>query len=165
MTKMNKEKKGFITGVVIGGIVAAVSTLLLAPKSGKETREEIGKSVGKMRDDLGAHLDEFRKASVRFTGKSVKESKALIEKAEKLKNELGASALKVAGKGKELSDSAFTEAKKLLDESKIVLEELQKTTGKVVKTARQEIQKSTATAKKRVGKVAGKSTSSTTKKR
>lgn len=154
---MKDRNKGFFSGVIIGGIVAGVSALLFAPKSGKETREDIGKNVTKMRDDLGVHIEEFRKASVRFKGKSVKESKELLEKAEKLKNELGASALKVAGKGKELSGATAVEAKKLLDESKVVLDELQKTTGKVVKNASKEIKKSVNTAKKKTSQIAQES--------
>ena len=42
------KKGGFLLGAVIGGTAAAVAALLLAPKSGKE-----------LRDELAAQADDF----------------------------------------------------------------------------------------------------------
>lgn len=38
---MSKNNKGFLLGAIIGGTAAAAAALLLAPKSGKEMREEL----------------------------------------------------------------------------------------------------------------------------
>lgn len=38
---MNEKSKGLIWGVLIGGIAGSVTALLLAPKSGKELRQDI----------------------------------------------------------------------------------------------------------------------------
>ena len=37
------KKGGFLKGLGIGAAVAGIGALLFAPKSGKETREDIGK--------------------------------------------------------------------------------------------------------------------------
>lgn len=48
MTTQQKEvnqtnTKGIVVGTVIGGVIGAASSLLLAPKGGKELREDISK--------------------------------------------------------------------------------------------------------------------------
>jgi gas vesicle protein len=58
----NEEKStvlNFLAGVGIGAIVGAGVALLLAPKSGAETREDVKKVV----QDLSKSTEEFRKKS------------------------------------------------------------------------------------------------------
>jgi gas vesicle protein len=44
---MKGEKgKGLLIGLIIGAIVGAIAALLLAPKSGKETRDRLKRVVG-----------------------------------------------------------------------------------------------------------------------
>jgi gas vesicle protein len=49
--------KGLFAGVVIGGLVGAITGLLLAPQSGKETRDQIEGKVTEVRDRAGETLD------------------------------------------------------------------------------------------------------------
>ncbi len=42
------NSKDFVVGVVIGGIAGAVTSLLLAPKSGKELRGDIKEKSGEL---------------------------------------------------------------------------------------------------------------------
>jgi|WetSurMetagenome_2_1015567.scaffolds.fasta_scaffold1836007_1 gas vesicle protein len=49
----------FLAGVGIGAIVGAAAALVLAPKSGSETREDLKKAV----QDLSKSTDELRKRS------------------------------------------------------------------------------------------------------
>ena len=63
---MNKWKdqyrtEGFIVGVLVGAAVAALSSLLLAPKSGRELREDIGETTNKALDQANNYLDVARK--------------------------------------------------------------------------------------------------------
>jgi gas vesicle protein len=47
MSRSNGSSKGLIIGTLIGGVAGSVTAMLLAPKSGKELREDIkGKAVG-----------------------------------------------------------------------------------------------------------------------
>ena len=49
-----QAKKSFLKGAVLGAIVGAISGILLAPKSGKQTREDIKK----LAEDLGDKAEE-----------------------------------------------------------------------------------------------------------
>ena len=42
------KRSDFIGGLIIGGLVGAVIGILYAPKSGKETREEIGRKTDEL---------------------------------------------------------------------------------------------------------------------
>ncbi|MFA6582736.1 MAG: YtxH domain-containing protein [Elusimicrobiaceae bacterium] len=71
-----------IAAFVLGGIVGAVAGLLLAPKSGKETREDLGNWLddavskgkdtmhvvgGKLRDHMDVMGDEIRSAKLKIS--------------------------------------------------------------------------------------------------
>jgi len=53
--------KGFIFGSIVGGIAG----LLLAPKSGKEMREDLGEEAGKIIDYSKSDFDNARKAAMK----------------------------------------------------------------------------------------------------
>lgn len=42
---MSSETRSFLKGLLIGGLIGAVLSVLYAPKSGKETREELKKKT------------------------------------------------------------------------------------------------------------------------
>jgi len=50
------EKKVLVEGIAIGAAAGVVATLLLAPKSGKETREGIKQYLGEIKDKVVAEL-------------------------------------------------------------------------------------------------------------
>ena len=65
----NTEKRhitlsGFLTGAAVGAVVGAGVALLLAPKSGKETREWLGTKSTQMKGRI-AEAVERTKAAVR----------------------------------------------------------------------------------------------------
>jgi len=45
------EGMGFYKGVLIGGVIGAVVSLLFAPKSGRELRSDIGRKSKELYDD------------------------------------------------------------------------------------------------------------------
>ena len=54
--------ESFFKGLVIGGIAGAIAGVLFAPKSGKETRQQIADSADKMRKkiaDMAEHQKEI----------------------------------------------------------------------------------------------------------
>lgn len=64
MFNYNKDKfrvEGLIAGLFIGAVVAAVTSLLFAPKSGKELRTDIGKGTDKALGQADEYLDTARK--------------------------------------------------------------------------------------------------------
>lgn len=63
MFNYNKDKfrvEGLIAGLFIGAVVAAVTSLLFAPKSGKELRTDIGKGTNKALGQADEYLDTAR---------------------------------------------------------------------------------------------------------
>lgn len=54
-------KMKFIKGTVLGTIIGAVGGLLMAPKSGKQTRAEIKKGAAKAKKDTEEKLDKIEK--------------------------------------------------------------------------------------------------------
>ncbi len=44
----NSYVRGFFTGVILGGVVGAITALLLAPKSGRELRADIRRRSGEL---------------------------------------------------------------------------------------------------------------------
>jgi gas vesicle protein len=57
--KMAKANR-IITGLIAGSIIGAVAGLLIAPKSGKETREIVGTRAGELRERAEEYVGNLR---------------------------------------------------------------------------------------------------------
>ncbi len=59
--------KGILTGALIGGLIGAAIGILLAPKSGEETRQELMESAkdfaGKVQDNYDEWYDKARRST------------------------------------------------------------------------------------------------------
>lgn len=94
-----KTMKGVGVGLAVGAIAGAVAGILFAPKSGKETREDIKKYLGEMKDKIA---DEIEKA-----GDFTKDTyNAAVEKV-----------VSTYEKGKKISAKQAKEIKAELDEN------------------------------------------------
>lgn len=51
------DKKTLVEGIAIGAVAGAIAGLLLAPKSGKETRDEITADLTEIKDKVVAQLE------------------------------------------------------------------------------------------------------------
>ncbi|MDU4959488.1 MAG: YtxH domain-containing protein [Sporomusaceae bacterium] len=83
-TKRAKEKKArkkVLAGVAVGAVVGAAAGVLLAPKSGKETREELV-SAAKQLPDKAKEIAELGKAKLEEVNKCLTEAKAEAAAAE-----------------------------------------------------------------------------------
>ena len=54
------DKKDVVAGVAFGAVLGALAGVLLAPKSGKETREDISKYVSTTKEDLAKKLHQMK---------------------------------------------------------------------------------------------------------
>ena len=61
------KKGGFLLGAVIGGTAAAVAALLLAPKSGKELRDELAAQADDLLDMASDYTDMAKEKSATLT--------------------------------------------------------------------------------------------------
>ena len=55
------KKGGFLLGAVVGGTAAAIAALLLAPKSGKELRDELAAQADDLMDMASDYTDMEKK--------------------------------------------------------------------------------------------------------
>lgn len=102
---MSKSSK-FGIGVIFGAIAGAVAALLSAPKSGKETREELKKVA----DNFGADAE--------------KKLKALHAEAAKLIEKCETESKKLSGTAKKDADQALVKANQIKDRVKKYIAEV-----------------------------------------
>jgi gas vesicle protein len=76
-----------VKGLIVGGLIGAALGILYAPKSGKETREEIRNSAEELLEKAKKQYEEACKKIEKLTGR---EKELYVEKKEKLKKALEA---------------------------------------------------------------------------
>ncbi len=146
--RINAMRRSFWRGTLIGALVGAAAGVLLAPKSGKETRADIkGKVKGtykdfmirleNMSDEMSGRVDSLREAAKELTGEAREESQELIRRAEILKQDLRISASNLAASGAQTKDLALKQVKQLLAEGADVMSELERTTRHLARSAGQ----------------------------
>ncbi len=144
------KKDSFVRGTIIGAAIGTVAGILLAPKSGRETRQDLKrkakylrqdatKRVEQMRRDLGGRIDELKTVAKDLRGEAREESQALIERAEHLKEDLRTSASRIGRNGSKLKDDALVDVKRLMDQGAGVMTELEQLTRKVVSSAKDKL--------------------------
>ena len=62
---MAERGDSFFKGFIFGGIIGAVIGVLLAPKSGRELREDIGEEAEKIFSHTKSDLENARKAALK----------------------------------------------------------------------------------------------------
>jgi len=89
----NMAADDYVKGLIIGGLIGAALGILYAPKSGKETREEISHSAEELLKKTKAQYEDVCKKIEKLVDK---EKELLIGKKEKIKKtlEVGEEALK-----------------------------------------------------------------------
>jgi gas vesicle protein len=78
----NNFPLGLILGLLIGGLAGVVTTLLLAPQSGKQTRDQIEGATIELRDQTTKNV---RKALAQVHSGTVKIKSEVQDKADELK--------------------------------------------------------------------------------
>ncbi|HFE63684.1 hypothetical protein B1H10_06265 [candidate division KSB1 bacterium 4484_188] len=111
----NGRTTEFLKGLLIGGIVGSVVALLYAPKSGKETREDISKKTDellvKAKDEYEARLEQSKKAYE----SAIQRLKELEGVARKKVEEVEEKVEELSEKGKETVAESKGRLKKAID--------------------------------------------------
>lgn len=137
------KQKAFVKGTILGAIVGTAAGLLWAPKSGKETRDELKRQAQglaselesklvHLRDELSGRIDELKDVANDLTGEARIESQGLIRRAELLREDLRASATNLAKNSGRTKDEALADAKQLMSNGSRVMDELERVTKKMV---------------------------------
>ena len=142
----NSHGKGFVKGAVFGTLIGGLAALLLAPKAGKETQEELKERakkvvrnadvrISEVEAELEGHIDSLKAAAQDLRGEAYDQSQILIKRAELLKVDLQASANRLAKNGRGAKQDATSDAKRLVNEGQSILSELERMTKKIIKSA------------------------------
>jgi gas vesicle protein len=88
---MNKETGAFLKGLLIGGAVGAIIALLYAPKSGKETREDIKRRTEEFLEQADREIAELKRRAASLVSEGRRRAAELAEEAgEKVEQAKGA---------------------------------------------------------------------------
>lgn len=79
-----KTMKGVGVGLAVGAIAGAIAGVLLAPKSGKETRADIAKYVHEMKDKIAEEINKAGEFSKESYQAAVKKVVGAYEKGKKI---------------------------------------------------------------------------------
>jgi gas vesicle protein len=148
--RTNDMKRSFWKGTFMGVMLGALAGILLAPKSGKETRGDIKDKVKgtyqdvvarleTMSDEVGGKVDSLKEAAKDLKGEAREESQELIRRAEVLKQDLRVSASNLSKSGAEAKDGAVKQVKQLLNEGADVMSELERVTKRLAGSARTKV--------------------------
>ena len=112
MEENKSSAKGFILGVLTGGLVGAATALLFAPKSGRELRNDIRLKKDELIDDTSEYLqiaktkagdliNEGRRKSEELISDAKKKAGSLIDDANVILNDAKSKATTALGSTKE----------------------------------------------------------------
>jgi gas vesicle protein len=141
------KKRTFVQGTIIGVVLGAVAGILLAPKSGKETQEDIKRKVKgtaseayarieSLSDEVSGRLDNLKDAAKDLRGEAKEESQELVRRAEVLKQDLRISATNLSKNGATVKDATMKDMKQLFSEGSSVMKELERVTRKLVDSSK-----------------------------
>jgi gas vesicle protein len=112
---MSSKADDFIKGLLIGGLMGAVIGILYAPKSGRETREEIGRKAEdlmvKAKEEYEAALEKSKKAYDAAVQHLKQMESSAKEKVEEMEEKVG----ELAERGKDTLQDTKSRLKKAID--------------------------------------------------
>ena len=146
------KKLSFTRGTIVGAAIGAVAALLLAPKSGKDTQNDLKRKVKgtykdahdkleSISDELAGRVDNLKVATSELKGEAKVESQDLIKKAEILKQDMRIAASDMAKSGSNTKDTAVKHVKQLINEGSDVMSELERVTKQLAASAKDKISK------------------------
>lgn len=112
---MGNKKKSFAIGAVIGAVAGVVTGILFAPKSGKETRQDIKNTAIKTAQKVHDETVELVEKAKKLTGKTSNKAKEYTSEAKK--TALHLKDVMVAFKKGNASDSDLNDAVKKAKEA------------------------------------------------
>jgi gas vesicle protein len=118
------KRVDFIEGLIIGGLIGAVIGILYAPKSGKETREDIARKA----DEVLAKAKEEYNLAVEKSKKAYDATVAKLKALEETAKEKVEEAEDMAERGKESLLEGKTRLKKAIEAGVDAFREEQKKT-------------------------------------
>ena len=144
---MARDNQDTGRGAFLALCVGVVIGVLVAPRSGKETRERIvarsrqsfdnlENRLSDLRSDLAKRIDSLRDLAETVGEEASVQSRAVISKAELLKADLRSSASHLAENTGKARTDAVSDAKRLVRQGGDIMTELERATREIVKNTR-----------------------------
>ncbi|TWT12478.1 YtxH domain-containing protein [Planomicrobium sp. CPCC 101079] len=80
-----QASKGFLTGVIVGGLIGAAAALFLAPKSGKDFRTDLNTHASTLKEKTSGYTDSVKGKSGGLTQQVKEQSSKVVDKVKNLK--------------------------------------------------------------------------------
>ncbi len=84
MSKESEKSNGFITGLLIGGVVGSALAMLYTPFTGKKFRKKISNKTDDIIDDVNDLVDAGKEKAEEVIKESKKKAETLIDDAKKI---------------------------------------------------------------------------------
>ncbi len=150
---MDRRNQGIVRGTLMGIGVGVVVGLLLAPRSGKETRDllatrsketmdDLERRLADLRSELGDRIDALKDLAATVSEEAGVQSRELISKAEVLKEDLHNSASNLAKNTGKAKSDAVADAKRLVKHGADIMSDLEHATREVVKNTKHQAKES-----------------------
>ena len=144
------KSRHIISGVFVGLAAGFAAGILLAPRSGKDTRNDIRRkgqsalddlvaNVTQMGDELIGRIEKLEHAAGEMGDEYKADTQELMHRAEALKQDLQSSAINLAKSVGASKAQAMISAKRLVIEGNGVMEELEKATKKLLQHGLQKV--------------------------
>ena len=148
---MNEDSKNtaqkVLTGTIVGLMAGTIVGILIAPRSGRETREILRKrgqdtletlqdKLAGIRFKLSNKIEDLREISVELTGELKAQSQELIRRAEVLRDDLKAAAIEFGEATGEAQAAAADRIELLMRDAKAVSHELSRATREMSRVAK-----------------------------
>ncbi len=115
MSDNNMNGKDFLLGAVVGGVIGAITALLLAPKPGEELRSDIKDTVNtvsnRTQEIAGQVSDRSQSLAKNVSERSQVIAKNVSERSQVIAKNVSAQTSELVDKAKELAGTVVTEVK------------------------------------------------------
>ena len=112
---MSDRTADFVKGLLIGGVIGAIIGILYAPKSGKETREDIAKKADELLTKAKKEYEQAVEKSKYAYESAVRRIRALESSVKGRVSEAAEKAGELAEQGRETIQDSKSRLKKALD--------------------------------------------------
>ncbi|HSX14611.1 MAG TPA: YtxH domain-containing protein [Candidatus Saccharimonadales bacterium] len=146
------ERDHLVRGSIFGFLIGLIAGILLAPKSGKETRDDIrrktqdftgdvAKNASKMQHQIGDKVEVLREVAKDLGVEARQQSQGLIARAEVMKQDLRASTKTLAQSGKQTKDTTLASIRLMMDEGAALMNELEQVTKELMRAAKSKLRR------------------------
>jgi gas vesicle protein len=101
MESENNYAKGFLVGALVGGAVGAIVALLVAPKSGRELRQDIAEKSGDLYDKAKGMLQKEEEVAMHYVNEGRMRAEGIVSNAREQADTLMSNAEQVLREAKQ----------------------------------------------------------------